>query len=457
MTFRASPLVARILGPLALALALCLTVAGAINWSLVSSVHREQLRRDIITELHDIENRTSRLKVVAVVDAIEHRLMMDQVQDGGWFYLLVEKDDGTYVAGNHKAWPTTMTDDGEWVEFLASFNGHNTRILGKSHVVDGYYRLMVGRDLSTSKAFQLATAWINLLVLLSSFLIFLIFAYLHSRHISERFERITASVNSFRLGHRDDGPAMPGDDEISQLSRRISEMMETIDRQMEHLRKISNVVAHEFRSPLSRAVTLLDDTRARLERGEQADQSLDQAEDTLTDLLALSQQLLEIAENESSFGGDLETMDLNASLQDVRRLLFDVAADQKTRLDLDLGDDVEVLGNRQLITRLVANLVQNALEALGTGGTITCVTRQVNGRSEVRVCDSGAGVNAASFDEMVRTYTSPEWIAGKTGKHGLGLRLVKAIAVRHGASVSVQRTDNRFCIAVLFPQVRKAR
>ena len=226
---------------------------------------------------------------------------------------------------------------------------------------------------------------------------------------------------------------------------------------MEHLRKISNVVAHEFRSPLSRAVTLLDDTRARLERGEQADQSLDQAEDTLTDLLALSQQLLEIAENESSFGGDLETMDLNASLQDVRRLLFDVAADQKTRLDLDLGDDVEVLGNRQLITRLVANLVQNALEALGTGGTITCVTRQVNGRSEVRVCDSGAGVNAASFDEMVRTYTSPEWIAGKTGKHGLGLRLVKAIAVRHGASVSVQRTDNRFCIAVLFPQVRKAR
>ena len=85
MTFRASPLVARILGPLALALALCLTVAGAINWSLVSSVHREQLRRDIITELHDIENRTSRLKVVAVVDAIEHRLMMDQVQDGGWF------------------------------------------------------------------------------------------------------------------------------------------------------------------------------------------------------------------------------------------------------------------------------------------------------------------------------------------------------------------------------------
>lgn len=119
-------------------------------------------------------------------------------------------------------------------------------------------------------------------------------------------------------------------------------------------------------------------------------------------------------------------------------------------LDLHLAHTIH--GNRELLSQALANLLQNACEAMPRGGEIVITSYICHGAIELEVADSGPGL----FDETKRRAFEPFYSRKKEGL-GLGLALVKEIVTQHGGHVSITNCpEGGAAFTLRFPQIAQA-
>lgn len=301
---------------------------------------------------------------------------------------------------------------------------------------------------NTSREFWMKSLSITLLItLISSSLMFFVMgrALKPLRQLAKQVEDIQAKNLRTSL------PLSDASTEILRLSNAFNEMLQRLGDSFAAQKQFSARAAHELRTPLAVIRTKLDvlekDSDLSLEDYREAVQMVQMQTDRLSHVI---DQLLEMTELKSAMRN--EPIRLADMLEEVICDLGSVADEKKIQLIQQPGDAV-LMGNDTLIYRAIYNLIENAIKYNHEGGEVRVAIRQEGDLASVQISDTGAGIHPDEWEAIFE----PFYQAKKSGVHensgaGLGLALVKEIAVQHGGSVRVlQSSEEGSVIELTFP------
>ncbi|MEE4163437.1 MAG: HAMP domain-containing sensor histidine kinase [Woeseiaceae bacterium] len=394
-----------------------------------------------------MKQRTERLKVVAVVDAIDYRLLRSLANEIDSVYSLIDAD-GTVVTGNLDAWPAAAraAARGEFLTLQGIVAERDEEFVARVEPLHGGFQLLVGRTLRRSRQFSQSVAGV---IAASGGVLFVALCgtvIASGLNVNGRFRRIGTTIDEARGGDRSARAAIEGDDEITDLALQVNEMLDTLNRQLHHLREISRVIAHEFRSPLSTQIRRLEQALDT-----QADDEIEAALIQAEALLSLCQGLLEISEHETAYFDSADTVEVSDIVADQLELFRERFDEKGVELSVSAAP-AQLRGDRWLLTRLVANLVENALAASLPGGCVSLrVAEEQGARVVLSVRDEGRGVIVPDLEGLIFTANPGKAESASTESHGIGLRMVRAIAIRHGARVTFSNHKPGTEVRVAFP------
>jgi signal transduction histidine kinase len=253
----------------------------------------------------------------------------------------------------------------------------------------------------------------------------------------EAINRTTRSIMDGDLSQR--VPTRGGEDEMDQLAINLNAMLDRIQELMDGVKRVSDDIAHDLRTPLSRLRHRLEAIRAKV--GPNGERDIEQSISDLDGILETFSALLRIAQIESGARrAAFSEVSLGRILFTVSEAYAAVAEDHGQKLEVRVGRDFPILGDRELLTQMVANLVENAIRHCPGGVQISVILEEDAGVPVLSIIDTGPGIPAADREKVFRRFFRVETSRTTPGS-GLGLALVKAVADLHGAAVEL--SDNR--------------
>jgi signal transduction histidine kinase len=240
-------------------------------------------------------------------------------------------------------------------------------------------------------------------------------------------------VNSANLSSR-----MPvrGDDEFSALATNMNAMLDRIEKLFQGIRQVSDNIAHDLRSPLTRlradvevALQQSDPTRYR--------ETLERVLEELQKMQEIFQSLLSLGQAEAgSLKIRKKPLDLSELLEDIIDLYGPLMEEKEQTLTTRIPVGVSISGDRQLLAQAFSNLLDNAIKYVPAGGIIELAMAKRGDKVEISLIDSGPGIQPEMrkkvFDRFVRVDPS-RTLPGT----GLGLSLVKAFIELHGGTINL--------------------
>jgi signal transduction histidine kinase len=244
--------------------------------------------------------------------------------------------------------------------------------------------------------------------------------------VNERVERINAGNLHERLPHGNTG------DPFFKLAMIVNGMLGEMEILIHSLAGVGNDIAHDLRTPLTRARLMLERGRTNARTLEQLQVVADKTIDGLDQSLAIVTAILRLAEIEkgqrlAGFG----KVSLGELVREVCDMYEPIAEDKGISLLVRSSSEFSAYGYRDLLIEAVANLVDNAVKFTPAGGQVEIGLVSGRGESIVRVKDTGVGISEQERDAVLRRFYRSEK-AGHTSGLGLGLNLVNAIVKLHG-------------------------
>jgi signal transduction histidine kinase len=244
--------------------------------------------------------------------------------------------------------------------------------------------------------------------------------------VNERAQRIIAGDLRERLPHRNT------DDPFSKLAMIVNGMLDEMEILIHSLAGVGNDIAHDLRTPLTRA-------RLSLERGRNSAGTLEQLQivadktiqgiDQSLSIITAILRLAEIENSQRSAGfGEVALADL---VREVGDMYEPIAEDKGIALVVHAPHELTAYGDRDLLIEAIANLVDNAVKFTPAGGQVEIGLFRGHGENIVRVRDTGSGISEHERDAVLRRFYRSDKIRHTSGL-GLGLNLVAAIVRLHG-------------------------
>lgn len=236
-------------------------------------------------------------------------------------------------------------------------------------------------------------------------------------------------------------PVRGSDDEFDHLASSLNAMLDQIQGLMEGLRQVSSDIAHDLRTPLTRLRQRLELAQRRGDTVVTLRAALDSSILDVDAILDTFGALLRIAQIEAGTRkAGFVALDLSELLHTMIEIYQPVAEEKGQRLTETIAPDLVVRGDRELLTQMLANLIENAIRHSPGATAITVTGERRHGIVEVVVADGGPGIpeplRRKVFQRFYRLETSRT-----TPGSGLGLSLVAAIAALHDVTVALD--DNR--------------
>jgi signal transduction histidine kinase len=400
---------------------------------------RDRSDNAIMTEYLGLHGDYERSGRDGLVEAIRRRMIYRS--SGDRIYLLVDPS-MTALAGNLREWPPEVTRGSGWAEFRAAVtrpgptNGQLLRAMVETF--PGGDRLLVGRNISDLDIF---TARIRIAVMSGLALIFVVAAVvsiLITRRTVGRIESINATSQAImRSGLDKRIPLRGSNDEWDRVAENLNLMLDRIETLMAEVKQVSDNVAHDLRTPLTRM-------RGRLEKASHGQRVADDdqalIDDTIADLdamLRMFSSITRIAQIESlARMGAFRIVNLTEIASAVVEL-YDAAAEQDgTRLTVVGDSEVLVTGDRDLIFDAISNLVDNAIKHGRSGGHVVVASENSDGGPVVSISDDGCGIPAEQHEQVFKRFYRLEQSRYTPG-NGLGLSLVAAVAHLHDARIEM--------------------
>lgn len=269
----------------------------------------------------------------------------------------------------------------------------------------------------------------------------LLIGLVFARSLLARVESVNKTAKAIRAGDLSRRVALTGSgDELEDLAVNLNDMLDQIERLMNGMKEVSDNIAHDLRSPLTRIKNRLTD--AINSQGSERDDAVRATLDEAEKMIGTFNALLSIARIESGEGaGAKERIELGSIAAELAELYEPAAQEAGFQLKLDVAPAPEINGSRELISQALANLLDNALKYAEGGDTITIsVKKSARGGALLSVADDGVGVPPADRDKILKRFVRLE-SSRPSGGSGLGLSLVSAIARAHGAGLRVSGAD----------------
>ena len=363
-------------------------------------------------------------------------LLGDGIDSDTEVYTLVGSD-GHVVAGN-------LAVTGDITSPTHGISEHRVVRAGRASTsrlrvtrLDDGSTLIVGRDMQDQHELQQLIRGAILSGAIVTLLMAVVGALLFRRQLERRIgtiREIAVHIERGDLAQR--VPISAQQDEFARLSRDINAMLDRIHALMEGVRHVSNTIAHNIRTPLSRVLARLYTAQNAANPAQALPEAVGAVIAEIQDLNVVFDKLLRIAEVEAgarrqTFGA----VSLNAVAVNALELYDAVAEAKGLTLTHTLDVQPVVTGDGDLLANAVANLIDNAVKYTPSGGTIHVDTRCEGASVTLSVRDNGRGIPAeertrvgARFYRLDRTL--PGW--------GLGLAIVLAIARLHGGNLQLE-------------------
>jgi signal transduction histidine kinase len=250
--------------------------------------------------------------------------------------------------------------------------------------------------------------------------------------VNERVQRIVGGNLRERL------PPGNTDDPFSKLAAIVNGMLDEMEMLIQSLAGVGHNIAHDMRTPLTRARVMLERGRSNAATLEELQTVADKAIDALDQSLSIITAILRLAEIEKSqrsvgFG----EVALAALVREVADLYEPIAEDKAISLVVQSQRELNVYGDRDLLVEAVANLVDNAIKFTPAGGRVEIELLRNDHEMIVRVRDTGLGISEYEREAVLRRFYRSESMRHTSGL-GLGLNLVAAIAKLHGFRFTIR-------------------
>jgi signal transduction histidine kinase len=246
-------------------------------------------------------------------------------------------------------------------------------------------------------------------------------------------------------------PVRGSGDEFDRLATSLNAMLERIQSLMEGLKQVSNDIAHDLRTPLARLRQRLEGARLPGRTADDQAAAIDRAIDDTDALLRTFSALVRIAQIESgSRRAGFAEVDLSAVFAGMVETYSAVAEDRGQRVVGTIAPGLKVRGDRELLTQVLSNLVENALTHSPPGAEVTLALERRDGRILGRVADNGPGIPPDQRDKVFRRFYRLDASRGTPGS-GLGLSLVAAIAGLHGIEIELGDNNPGLLVTLRFP------
>lgn len=458
--------------------ALLVAVVLGLVYRATVAWHEDAADRAVAAEasrLHGALQGRTETQMAAVVT------QSTNAQGGRTTIYLLATERREYVAGNLPAWPGGVEEgatDGEHddhpelQEFplapgapapgapaaagaagAAGAVPAHGRARGRAIALPSGYRLLVARNVTEAHELRdLVTVWLlgalGLTVVLG-----IGGGFVLARRLSARLDDLGRNSRAILDGdlHRR-MPVSPRGDEFDALAASLNQMLDRIEDLMDGMRHVSESIAHDMRSPLSRLrsrieVALMQPPDGAAYRGV--------LEHTLRDIdavLGMFNALLTIALAESGAPRErFVAVDLRALAADAVEIYEPAAEERGLRLTLDADEPVAVRGEPQLLAQALANLLDNAVKYVAAPGSVVVRLRGDAGGATLEVADDGPGVpeefRARAFERFSRVEQSRT-----TPGSGLGLSLVRAVARLHGGEVTLAAGGPGLAVRIRLPR-----
>ncbi|MGZ9104450.1 MAG: ATP-binding protein [Rhodoplanes sp.] len=425
----------------------------------------DQIMRTVDSEIIDLTNMFERAGLRGLIVAVDTR----SGNPGSSLYLVTTAS-GDGLAGNVGSLEPRVIENTGWSETayrrLEQPDSEEHTALVRVVRLPAGFRLLVGRDLAERERLfsivAVAGRWSVAIVVVLG----LVGGFFVSRRVLQRIEAMSDKAQTIMAGDLTGRLPIAGTgDELDRLAANLNAMLERIEALMRGLKEVSDNVAHDLRTPLTR---LRNRCEAALRAAKSDSDYRDAIEATIEEsdqLIRVFDALLMIARAESGEPrADMTAFDAAEIARDVGELYEPVADEKGLALHVEAASPAPVRGNRELIGQALANLLDNAIKYAGAsrdraagGVPEIVVTAQTKGdQIMLGVGDRGPGIPPADRGRAVERFVRLEQSRTEPGS-GLGLSLASAVARLHGGELRLEDNAPGLRALLILPRADVAR
>ena len=423
-----------------------LSILGFLYWSTFT-VDQGRVDAEISAEADLLQDTFSR-KGVAEIKTILARRSTNR--PGGSTIYMLATHRLEWVAGNLHDWPSGENEGTGVVEFPLGESQERARARAVD-LSDGL-RLLVGRNLGQVAKLR------DLIVqaMFGAFGLTLILGVLGGlfvgRRVSSRLDDINQNSAAILAGDFSRRmPVGPDGDEFDDLSENLNRMLDRIEGLMAGMRSVSDEISHDLRSPISRLKSRIE-VALLTEEGAASYRAVLQETVVEADrILAIFNALLAITLAESGAERErFQDVDLDDMAADVADTYEPLATETGLRLEHLSTGQALVRGEPHLLAQALANLLDNAIKYVPTGGHIRIRLIRTEDVQTLIVEDDGPGMAEDFRERAFERFSRADGSRTEAGS-GLGLSLVRAVAHLHGGEVSLEDAEPGLRVSLSLP------
>lgn len=421
------------------------------------NVLREQYQTSIDEEVSGLAQIYRQRGINSLVRTLDRRARAP----GANLYVITNPQ-GEIIAGNVPKMQNGIMRRVGWTKRAFRYERYDDqgdkehRAIARVLEVPNGMRILVGRDVSeyeglreiVGRGFKLALGTMVALGLLTWFFV--------GRRALKRIDQVSESSKRIMGGDKSERLPVTGThDEFDRLSENLNHMLDQINHLDDGVKQMSDNIAHDLKTPITRLRNKAEEAFSLENKPQEQQEKIADIIEDCDSIVKTFDALLMISRVESgSTVAKLESLNAKLILIDVHELYEALVEDENKQLKLamNLPDDLQINGNRELLSQAISNLIDNAIKY---GGDIITLKAELQGNDlEVKVIDNGKGVAEEDRSRVVERFVRLDKSRNMSG-NGLGLSLVKAISKMHKGSFELTDSNQGFVALLKIPYLEQ--
>jgi heavy metal sensor kinase len=436
----------------------CSVLAFFIFYLQIAAILRERTDEELLDDLKDF----AALLDARGVEAVKQTMVLEAKQDGvkEIFYRLLTPDGRQTASSDLFFWGELPVNRFAMRQVTAGAKPafETLTIDGRQHKARAVYGtiapdtfLQIGMSLEDNDEFLAKLREIFGITVAGVMMLAGFFGWFMARRALTQVEEVTQTARSISASDLAQRVPVKGQaDEIDRLATTFNDMLDRIKTLVTEMKQMTEDIAHDLRSPITR---IRGTAEMALTTGKDINDYEAAAASTVEDcdrLLEMINTMLYISGAEARAEKiSKEEVNIARVICDACELFRPVAEDQGVSLVAQVGPELRVRGDLQDLQRLVANLIDNAVNYTPPPGVITVSAQENQRRVVIRVDDTGIGISPDEIPRIFTRFYRCDRSRSRPGV-GLGLSLVQAIVQAHRGEISVSSTPN---VGTTFPVI----